>query len=49
VTYYGETVVAIPGATRPEQAAAVAVAMDLQLTEAEMARLDELSAQVAKR
>ena len=49
VTYYGETVVAIPGATRPEQAAAGAAAMGLRLSEAEMARLDELSGQVAKR
>ena len=37
VTHYGDTVVAIPGASRPEQAAATAAAMDLRLTEAEMA------------
>jgi aryl-alcohol dehydrogenase-like predicted oxidoreductase len=44
VTYYGETVVAIPGASRPEHAAEAAGAMDLQLTEAEMLRIDRLSA-----
>jgi aryl-alcohol dehydrogenase-like predicted oxidoreductase len=49
VTHYGDTVVAIPGASRPEQSAAGAAAMDLRLTAAEMTRLDELSAQVAKR
>ena len=49
VTYYGDTVVAIPGASRPEQAAAAAAAMDLSLTEAEMASIDGISLAVARR
>ena len=49
VSYYGDTVVAIPGATRPEQAAESAAAMDLRLTEKELARIEELSARVARR
>jgi aryl-alcohol dehydrogenase-like predicted oxidoreductase len=49
VTRYGNTVVAIPGASRPEQAAATAAAMDLLLTEAETARIDTISAAVARR
>ena len=49
VTRYGDTVVAIPGASRPEQAAATATAMDVRLTEAEMASIDGFSAGVARR
>ena len=49
VTHYGDTVVAIPGASRPEQAAAAAAAMDLRLTEAEMTSIDGISAAVARR
>jgi len=49
VTHYGDTVVAIPGASRPEQAATSAAAMDLRLTEAEMASIDGISAAVARR
>ena len=49
VTRYGDTVVAIPGASRPEQAAATATAMDVRLTEAEMASIDEFSAGVVRR
>jgi aryl-alcohol dehydrogenase-like predicted oxidoreductase len=49
VAYYGDTVVAIPGASRPEQAAAIAAAGDLRLTEAEMASIDGLSAAIARR
>jgi aryl-alcohol dehydrogenase-like predicted oxidoreductase len=49
VTYYGDTVVAIPGASRPEQAAASAASMDLRLTQAEMESIDGISAEVAKR
>ena len=49
VTHYGDTVVAIPGASRPEQAAAAAAAMDVRLTEAEMASIDGISATVARR
>jgi aryl-alcohol dehydrogenase-like predicted oxidoreductase len=48
VVHYGDTVVAIPGASRPEQAAAAAAAMDLRLTEAEMASIDAISAAVAR-
>jgi aryl-alcohol dehydrogenase-like predicted oxidoreductase len=49
VTRYGDTVVAIPGASRPEQAAATAAAMELRLTEAEMASIDAISAAIATR
>jgi aryl-alcohol dehydrogenase-like predicted oxidoreductase len=49
VTHYGDTVVAIPGASRPEQATAAAAAMDLRLTEAEVASIDGISAAVARR
>ncbi len=49
VTRYGDTVVAIPGASRPEQAAAAAAAMDVRLTQAEMARIDAVSIAIAKR
>ena len=49
VTHYGDTVVAIPGASRPEQAAAAAAAMDVGLTQAEMARIDAVSAAIATR
>jgi len=48
VTYYGDTVVAIPGASRPEQARECAAAMSLRLTEAEMARIEESSARIAR-
>jgi aryl-alcohol dehydrogenase-like predicted oxidoreductase len=49
VTRYGYTVVAIPGASRPEQAVATAAAMDVCLTEAEIAGIDTLSAPLARR
>jgi aryl-alcohol dehydrogenase-like predicted oxidoreductase len=49
VTNYGDTVVAIPGASRAEQATAGAAAMDMHLTEDEMARIGEISAEVARR
>ena len=45
VTFHGDTVVAIPGATRPAQAEQNAAAMDLHLSTKELARLDELSRQ----
>ena len=48
VTYYGDAVVAIPGASRPEQAAAAAAAMDLRLTETEMASIDGISAALTR-
>jgi len=48
VVHYGDAVVAIPGASRQEQATAAAAAMDLRLTEAEMASIDAISAAVAR-
>lgn len=44
VNFYGDTVVAIPGASRVQQAEQNAMANELKLTELEMRRLDELSA-----
>jgi aryl-alcohol dehydrogenase-like predicted oxidoreductase len=44
IGFYGETVVAIPGATRPEQARENAAAMRLALGEAELERLARASA-----
>jgi aryl-alcohol dehydrogenase-like predicted oxidoreductase len=41
--YHGDTVVAIPGASRPRQAEEAAGAMGFRLSGAEMGRLDELS------
>ena len=49
ITFYGETVVAIPGATSPDHARENAAAMKLSLTKAELSRLDRASARVAKR
>jgi aryl-alcohol dehydrogenase-like predicted oxidoreductase len=43
ITRYGDTVVAIPGASKPRQAAEAAGAMGFTLTEAEAGKLDELS------
>ncbi|MCF6466805.1 aldo/keto reductase [Nonomuraea sp. MG754425] len=43
ITRYGDTVVAIPGASKPGQAAAAAGAMGLRLTDAEVGKLDALS------
>jgi aryl-alcohol dehydrogenase-like predicted oxidoreductase len=48
VTYYGEAVVAIPGASRPEHAAEAAAAMDVHLSAAEIDRIDRLSATIAR-
>ena len=45
ISFYGETVVAIPGASRLEQAVESAAAMSFRLTDPELARLDELSRQ----
>ncbi|MGW5362670.1 aldo/keto reductase [Actinopolymorpha pittospori] len=42
-TYYGETVVAIPGGTKPHHAQEAAAAMHLRLSERELAHLDGLS------
>jgi aryl-alcohol dehydrogenase-like predicted oxidoreductase len=46
VSFHGDTVVAIPGASRPAQAEQSAGAMGLRLSEKELARIDELSLQV---
>ena len=43
VQYYGDAVVAIPGASKPRQAEESAGAMNLRLTDKELARLDEAS------
>lgn len=43
VRYYGDTVVAIPGASKPRHAAEAAGAMRIRLTGGELARLDQLS------
>jgi len=48
ITFYRETVVAIPGASKPAQAADTGAAMDLELTERELAKLDEVSCQVQR-
>ena len=49
VSHWGDMVVAIPGASRPEQTTAAAAAGDLRLTEAEMASIDRVSAAIARR
>jgi aryl-alcohol dehydrogenase-like predicted oxidoreductase len=46
--FYGDAVVAIPGASRPDHARDNSAAMDLDLTENEMARIDEVSRRVAR-
>jgi aryl-alcohol dehydrogenase-like predicted oxidoreductase len=43
VSYYGDTVVAIPGASKPRQATEAAGAMGFRLTDRELARIDEVS------
>ena len=49
ITFYGETVIAIPGATKPAQAEQSAAAMRFRLTSAELSRLDEVSRACARR
>jgi aryl-alcohol dehydrogenase-like predicted oxidoreductase len=49
IARYGHSVVAIPGASRPDQASANAAAMGLTLTGNEMARLDDVSGRLARR
>jgi aryl-alcohol dehydrogenase-like predicted oxidoreductase len=49
VTYYGEAVVAIPGASRPEHAAEAAAAMDLRLSADQIDRIDHLSAEATRK
>jgi aryl-alcohol dehydrogenase-like predicted oxidoreductase len=49
VSYWGETVVAIPGASRPSQAAEAAASMRLVLGSAELDAIDALSRKAALR
>jgi aryl-alcohol dehydrogenase-like predicted oxidoreductase len=49
VNYYGETVVAIPGATKVSQAEQNVTANELKLSEREMSRIDELSQKFRRR
>ena len=49
VNYYGDTVVAIPGATKVSQAEQNVAANELKLSEKEMSRIDELSQKFRKR
>jgi aryl-alcohol dehydrogenase-like predicted oxidoreductase len=44
ISYYGDTVVAIPGASKPTHARDSAAAMGVRLSEAELARLAEMPA-----
>lgn len=46
ITYYGDTVVAIPGASKPHHADEAAGALKIKLSPAESARLAELSTTV---
>jgi aryl-alcohol dehydrogenase-like predicted oxidoreductase len=46
-TFYGDTVVAIPGASKPQQAADAAGAMGIEPSAAELARIDEVSRPLA--
>jgi aryl-alcohol dehydrogenase-like predicted oxidoreductase len=48
IRFYGDTVVVIPGASRPEQAADNAAAMELELTVDELARIDRASRPLAR-
>ncbi len=48
ITYYGNTVVAIPGATRAEQAGESAASMNLRLKEGELERIEQISARVTR-
>lgn len=43
ITFYGDTVVAIPGASKPSQATEAGAAMSLQLSGDELRQLDQLS------
>jgi aryl-alcohol dehydrogenase-like predicted oxidoreductase len=43
INFHGDTVVAIPGATKVKQAEENAAAMSFKLSAEEMARIDELS------
>jgi aryl-alcohol dehydrogenase-like predicted oxidoreductase len=43
VSFHGDTVVAIPGASRPAQAEQEAAAADLRLSPQEISRIDQLA------
>lgn len=43
VSFWGDTVVAIPGASKPKQATEAAGAMSFELTREELEHLDRLS------
>jgi aryl-alcohol dehydrogenase-like predicted oxidoreductase len=49
VTFHGKAIAAIPGATRPSQAAANAAAMGIKLSEKEMSGIDEASRGITRR
>jgi aryl-alcohol dehydrogenase-like predicted oxidoreductase len=49
VTFHGKAIVAIPGATKPAQAAASAAAMEIALSDNELSRIDEASRKTAGR
>jgi aryl-alcohol dehydrogenase-like predicted oxidoreductase len=49
VTFHGKTVVAIPGATKPSQAAASAAAMGITLSDKELSGIDQASRQLSRR
>ncbi|GLW05344.1 oxidoreductase [Microtetraspora sp. NBRC 13810] len=49
IGFYGDTVVAIPGASKPHQAEEIAAAMHLRLTEKETRALEEVSRAVARK
>jgi len=42
-SFHGDTIVAIPGASRPAQAEQAAAAAELRLSDRELSRIDELS------
>ncbi len=48
IQFYGDTVMAIPGATRAEHAASNAAAMEIELTADELDRIDRASRPVAR-
>jgi aryl-alcohol dehydrogenase-like predicted oxidoreductase len=48
ITHYGDTVIAIPGASKPHQAAEAAGAMKVTLSDEETQRLTDLSSAVRK-
>jgi aryl-alcohol dehydrogenase-like predicted oxidoreductase len=49
ITFHGKTIAAVPGATKPAQAAASAAAMEIALSDNELTRIDEASRKAAKR